>query len=272
MGAFLLHMKKPPGEFKPMERIRGMLQAYWSRLLQHHGFIVIMDLVLTGLLFAFMGLQWFRFLGLDAKTVLTFGGISGIAFGLAAQSLVGNFISGILIRVTQPFRAGDWIEAAEVQGRVKAVTWSYTEVETKEGPTVFIPNDSMANERTSNRTRGQTRRVEATVPLMFPAGGFRDCRKLLSGLKEEVASLDAFTNCLVGEPEAHFNILGGEIATGELKVECSVRNKGLGEVDHLRSELSIAVVDHIMSKGCTVPLLEADEPSSTPAAADQAPC
>ena len=50
-------------------------------------------------------------LGVNMTGLLAIGGVSGIAIGFAAQKLVSNFISGILIFVTQPFVEGDHILA-----------------------------------------------------------------------------------------------------------------------------------------------------------------
>lgn len=267
MASFLLAVKRPPEEFKPKRSFKGMLQAYWTKLLEHRGLTVILDLAITASLLAFVALQWCGFLGLDAKTVLTFGGISGIAVGLAAQSLVGNFISGILILVMQPFRVGDWIETDDVQGHVRTISWSFTQVETEEGPKVFLPNASLVNAKTSNRTQGESRSIDTKVPILFPPGRFQDCHELLSGLEEHLASLDVFKKRMVGKPDAHFRILGSEICTGELMVEMDLDNEGLGKTDRLQSNLSIEVIRYVMSKGCTIPLLEAEpQQEETPAA------
>ena len=60
-------------------------------------------------------------LEIDIHGVLAIGGASGIAIGFAAQKLVSNLIAGLLIFVTQPFKAGDRIQVQGIVGIVQGV-------------------------------------------------------------------------------------------------------------------------------------------------------
>ena len=55
-------------------------------------------------------------LRVDVTGLLAVGGFSGVAFGFAAQRCVANFISGVLIFVTQPFKQGDLVATAHAAG------------------------------------------------------------------------------------------------------------------------------------------------------------
>lgn len=249
LGAFVLSVKRPPKDFNPHDK-QNLLEMYWSSRNRHSGITAILDLALTAAVVIFTALQWFRLFGLDAKTVLTFGGISGLAVALAAQSLVGNFISGILIRVMRPFVIGDWIATNGASGIVRGITWSYTRIETDEGPMVFLPNTDIVSALSMNRSQGSTRSLEVEVRFAFPSGGFQTCRELLTGLEEHVASLDLLQGRIVGRPEARF-------AVGHLTLAVDLDNKGLGSTDGYVSELHIEVVRYLVDQGCTVPELEA---------------
>ena len=47
--------------------------------------------------------------GLPASFLFSFGGLGGLAFGLAAKDFIANLIGGVIIAVTSPFSEGDKI-------------------------------------------------------------------------------------------------------------------------------------------------------------------
>jgi len=273
LSTFLLTVKRPPRGFTapPEEEKVSLIQAYWARLLRHRGLVVILDLIFSALICCSTALEWFQCVGLDARTVLTFGGIGGIAVGLAAQSLVGNFISGILILVTQPFVVGDWIDTNGVQGTVRGIKWSYTEIETQEGSVVFMPNSSIVNSDTSNRTQGRTRNVEVSVPFVFPSHGFQDCQALVSGLEEHLAKSQPCEGRMMGRPEVFFSIESGDEPRCVLTLEMTLNNEGLGRTVRFESELSMEVVAFLLGRGCTVPALNGEEEAAVEGPAAAAP-
>merc|ERR1711903_180002 len=47
--------------------------------------------------------------GLTASFLFSFGGLGGLAFGLAAKDFIANLIGGVIIAITSPFSEGDKI-------------------------------------------------------------------------------------------------------------------------------------------------------------------
>ena len=47
--------------------------------------------------------------GLPTSLLFSFGGLGGLAFGLAAKDFIANLIGGIIIAITSPFSEGDQI-------------------------------------------------------------------------------------------------------------------------------------------------------------------
>ena len=56
--------------------------------------------------------------GADVGGLFTALGIGSIIIGLALQNAVGSVLSGLLLLFEQPFKIGDWLDAAGVRGRV----------------------------------------------------------------------------------------------------------------------------------------------------------
>jgi len=256
LSAFCLKAKRPPVDWS--REGRNVISHYWEKVHKRDGTFILLDLALTMLIVWLACLQWFKFFGWTTQAVLTFGVVGGIAFGLAAKNVVGNMISGLLIFITQPFLIGDYIETRESSGIVKRVSWSFTELETKEGPIVRIPNSKVVNACSNNRTTGKVRAIEIQFPIRFPEGGFEQCDELFEGLTAVISELPICKSRLTQQPDVLFNGIDslppGNIP--RLQVTMLVNNEGLGETDEIESEVYIASMNHLMSQGLQIPGLE----------------
>ena len=67
-------------------------------------------------------------------------GIGTVAIGFAFQNILQNFLAGILLLVSEPFRLGDFISVTGIEGNVEDIQARATVVATKEGRKVVIPN------------------------------------------------------------------------------------------------------------------------------------
>jgi len=72
-------------------------------------------------------------LNLDVTGLLAIGGVGGVAISFGAQRVMGNLVSGLLLFITQPFKAGDRIKAVEggpnyYEGVVQYIGWHSTVV------------------------------------------------------------------------------------------------------------------------------------------------
>ncbi|SVD10361.1 uncharacterized protein METZ01_LOCUS363215, partial [marine metagenome] len=59
------------------------------------------------------GLMILQAFGFSVTGLLAFGGVGGIAIGLAAQDLLANFFGGLFIYTDRPFKVGDWIRSSD---------------------------------------------------------------------------------------------------------------------------------------------------------------
>ncbi len=80
------------------------------------------------------------------------GGLSvGVGFGM--QSIINNFVSGLLLLFGQNLREGDIIEVGGIMGTVSRVDIRVTEVETFDSSIIFIPNGTLLTTNLTNWTR-----------------------------------------------------------------------------------------------------------------------
>lgn len=121
-------------------------------------------------------------LSLERLTLVASALSVGIGFGL--QSVVSNFVSGLILLWERPIRVGDQVLVGDIEGIVKRINVRSTEIATFDRATVIVPNSNLISGVVRNRVRNdRTGRVliALTVPRSLDAG---EVRAMLS----EVAS------------------------------------------------------------------------------------
>jgi small conductance mechanosensitive channel len=81
-------------------------------------------------------------LGVNVSALIAGLGLSGFALGFALKDSISNLLSGVLILLYRPFRAGDRIKILAYEGTVISIDLRYTELET-DGTKVLIPNSKL---------------------------------------------------------------------------------------------------------------------------------
>ena len=102
-------------------------------------------------------------LGVDTKTFAAVIAAAGLAIGLALQGGLSNFAAGFLIVVFRPFRKGDVVNAAGVEGVVEEVQVFSTTLHTADNKKIIVPNSSIMGGVITNYTANPTRRVDLQI-------------------------------------------------------------------------------------------------------------
>jgi small conductance mechanosensitive channel len=109
-------------------------------------------------------------LGVDTKTFAAVIAAAGLAIGLALQGGLSNFAAGFLIVVFRPFKAGDAINGAGVEGVVEEVQIFSTTINTADNKRILVPNGALMAGVITNITGNPTRRAD----LQFGVGAGQD--------------------------------------------------------------------------------------------------
>lgn len=106
-------------------------------------------------------------LGIPATSVVTVIGTAGVAVGLALQSSLSNVAGGIMLMINKPFKIGDYIVAAGVEGTVKQITILYTRLDSATNQAIFIPNGQVSGATVINNSCNDCRRVDLTFSISY---------------------------------------------------------------------------------------------------------
>lgn len=141
-GLFGITSLQKPDGYPPEGR--DVIDTYWRNLDFRRPKAVVLYLALNALILMSTVSGVLRAWGLSPSHILALGGVGGLAFGLASQNLVGNFMSGILLIVNRQFSVGDFIETNNIKGKVTKMGWTFIEIESGDD-LVMLPNVMVVN-------------------------------------------------------------------------------------------------------------------------------
>jgi len=115
-------------------------------------------------------------------TVFAFaGGALAIALGFGMQTLLKNFVSGLILLFERPFRVGDVLDVAGQRGVVTEIGLRASVLQLWDGTETLIPNSSLLENNVSNWTYTH-RRVRFSVAVGVAYGS--DTRRVIQLLGE----------------------------------------------------------------------------------------
>jgi small conductance mechanosensitive channel len=94
-------------------------------------------------------------------------GISGVAIGFAFRDILQNFLAGILILLTEPFRIDDQIVFNDFEGTVENIETRATTIKTYDGRRIVIPNSQLFTNSVTVNTAFDARRIEYDVGIGY---------------------------------------------------------------------------------------------------------
>lgn len=128
-----------------------------------HLVVKVLRIVMLGLAVVLVADQ----IGIKIIALISTLGVAGIALGLAAQQTLANFISGIILLMTKPFREGDLVELEGTFGRVKEISLRSTALLTMDNILVDIPNQKIVESKIVNHTYNPQIRMRTRVGVAY---------------------------------------------------------------------------------------------------------
>ena len=113
-------------------------------------------------------------IGLDFTNLALIAGALGVGIGFGLQSIVSNFVSGLIILFEQSLRVGDYIELdTGLTGTVKAINVRSTLINTNDNIDIVVPNSEFVTTRLTNWTLGE-RILRIRIPFGVAYGSDKE--------------------------------------------------------------------------------------------------
>jgi small-conductance mechanosensitive channel len=183
-------------------------------------------------------------LGVDFNKVSVLAGAFGVGIGFGLQSIVNNFVSGLILLFERPIHVGDTVDVGNLQGTVRRIGIRASVIHTGAGADIIIPNSHLVTDRVTNWTLSdRLRRVDLPIGVNYGA----DPKKVIE-LLEQVAR--AHKDVLPEPaPRALFMAYGDSSINFELRVWPSHFNQAA----QVKSDLASAIYDAVSAAGMSFP-------------------
>lgn len=187
--------------------------------------------------------------GIDLSNLaIIFGALSvGIGFGM--QSIVSNFVSGIIMLVERPIKEGDSIEVGGYAGIVDKISVRATRIQSFDHDDVIIPNSELIAGTVRNRTlTDRMTRIECSVGIAYDA----DVHKAFDILYDVAKSHERMV------PEPPPNVIMEQLGDSALMLRlfCFIDEVGKGLT--VRSEMYVEIVKRFAEAGIAIPFPQHD--------------
>lgn len=187
--------------------------------------------------------------GLDfSKLAIVAGALSvGIGFGL--QSVVSNFVSGLILLAERPIRIGDWIEVGAGEGVVKQINVRSTEIETFDRCSVIVPNSSFISDPVKNWSQGSSvGRIKVNVGVAYDADPEQVRQILIDCAKAHERVISS------PDPRVMFMDFGASSLDFQLRVFLD----DIGYCTAVASDLRFAIFRELKAAGIEIPFPQRD--------------
>ena len=106
-------------------------------------------------------------LGVDVRPIVAGLGVTGFILGFAFQESLGNLASGLMIAINEPFKIGDYVIVAGLEGTVIKMDMMAVTLATADNKKVVIPNKSAWGAPITNFSALGRRRVNIRIGIDY---------------------------------------------------------------------------------------------------------
>ncbi len=187
--------------------------------------------------------------GFNLSNLAIVAGALSVGIGFGMQSVVSNFVSGLILLAERPIKVGDLVVVGGEEGYVRKISVRSTEIETFEGANVLIPNSFFISEKVKNWTlRNNTGRI--TIHVSVPHG--TDPRQVTAILQQVAKAHPAIMR--TPAPFIDFEDFGA--GTFDFKLYAFIYD--LNTSGSTRTDLRLAILDAFHAAGIAIASQQTD--------------
>ena len=187
-------------------------------------------------------------LGIDLSKFNLMAGALGLGIGFGLQTVVSNFISGLILVFERPIHVGDTVEVNNLLGTVNRIGVRSSSISTFDGAEVIVPNNNLiANDLINWTLSDSIKRIEILVGTTYGS----DPNQVLAILLDEVTkNKDALKD---PAPHALFSEFGESSLNFKLRYWVNYE-MGLQS----KSDISIGIYNQFAKHGIEIPFPQQD--------------
>lgn len=183
-------------------------------------------------------------LGVDLTKLTILAGAFGVGIGFGLQSVVNNFVSGLILLFERPIHVGDVVEVGSISGEVRRIGIRASTVRTWQGAEIIVPNSQLVSDQLTNWTLSdRLRRIDLPVGVNYGASPKKVIEMLETVARAHPGVLQT------PAPRAFFTGFGDSSINFELRSWTDQ----FGQWFQIRSELAAAVYDAGYAAGLSFP-------------------
>ena len=117
-------------------------------------------------------------IGIPIASVLAVIGMLGLAVSLSVQGALSNVANGIMVLINRPFKVGDYVAIAGIEGFVKEIGMLCTKVLSIDNKLIIVPNSEVMGGKITNFSSEELRRVDFETKAGY-SNKFEDVYKVV---------------------------------------------------------------------------------------------
>lgn len=178
--------------------------------------------------------------GLPVDKITVILGALGVGIGLGLQSIVNNFVSGIILIFDRPLRIGDTVEIGSNKGRVKEIGIRSSTLLTEDGAEVILPNGDVLSKEITNWTLSNN---NARINFNYKVAKLEDPETVKQELKELIIANEQ----VLGRREVE--IIMNLVSAGAMSVRIAFWCRDIMKVSVVEAEINNAIYNYFEQKG-----------------------
>ncbi|KAI5058553.1 hypothetical protein GOP47_0026723 [Adiantum capillus-veneris] len=185
--------------------------------------------------------------GIAAHSILTVGGVGGVATAFAARDILGNMLSGFALQFMKPFSIGDTIKAGSVEGQVLDIGLTSTQLLDLEKFPVAVPNSFFSSQVIVNKSRATWRAFSVKIPVQL--NDYEKIPQITQEIKNMLKSHPSVT-FQNGVPLCYASRIAGNSL--EIIISCNLTFKGREDLLSTEQDITLQALRIITKAGATL--------------------